>query len=212
MNTSKTIPAPLDGPIISYYPFARLAERVLAIEFCYDGNVRPMNRTAAVIPPTPITGWNDVSVYTGKQVAEGCALPFTVSMDNDGDGICVVEFAGWGRPYNPTIANIFGASWPFGHVEVSYNEVANAGGVECLKKMAFQFVPNVDGEGNPVATLSWSTGTAPVQGCGSILLDSQNLKFAYVVLRLNQENHGRIFTDLSFGTDAARNPLQVLLS
>ncbi len=163
----------------TYYEAAKKADRLVALELCYDGTVRPMERVN--------NGgiWKDVAgVYESIQITKNAPLEFSVEMVAKTAGMCCIEFTGWVPPYKPNRAYYLGQSWPFDQGELDYAPVANSNNT-AVGKMAFQF--KSDG------TLTWSAGDGPAEEC-SLRLDAKKLKFAYVVLRVTDKNEGLLKT------------------
>ncbi len=209
--TATSSPQPRNQAPVSYYAFGQRADRLVALAFGYDGSVRPMKRAAAVQPASPAGAWNDVGgAMNGIQAPAGSILPLSATVPDGNSALVSIEFSGWSLPYPPHIANILGPSWPCGQTEVNYSPAASVGNVQCLKKIDFEFAPKVDAAGNKTATLTWTTGTAPVTGKNSVSLDANSLKFTYVVVRVNGTNNGQLSSVASLGNDAAGNPVRSL--
>lgn len=202
-------PLPLAADPASYYAFGQRADRIVAIGLGFDGSFQPMKRAAATAPASPTSAWNDVGGTIAGGNAPSGITTLTATVPNGNSALGVIEFVGWSLPYPPHIANILGPSWPFGQTEVTY-PAGSVGGVECVRQIVFQFTPAVDGKGNKTATLTWTTGKAPVTASGSVLLDANNLKFAFIVLRLNGANKGQIVSSSPMGTDPAGNQINTL--
>jgi hypothetical protein len=179
----------------AYYPSAQKADRLVAVELCYNGTVRPMERA----PQNSV--WQDVTgVYQSLQVPKEAPLTITAEITTASQAMCCIETSGWYPPYIDCIAYFMGQSWAFGKNEVDYANVANSAN-DSVRKITFTFASD--------GTLSWSLGTGPTENC-SFQLDQTNLKFAYVVLRVTDKNSGSLTTPglafkLADGTGAAKS-------
>jgi len=205
------IQKPQSAAPVSYYPFGQRADRLVALAVGYDGTLQPMKRAAAAFPATPLSAWSDAGgAMSPTTIAAGSTALFAAKVADGNSALIAIEFSGWSLPYPPNIANILGPSWPFGQSELNYNPAASVGNVPCLKNIAFSFSPMVDAAGNKTAKLEWTTGSLPVIGDNSVSLDANNLKFAYVVLRVFGTNNSQITSPSQLGKDAAGNPIMTL--
>lgn len=164
---------------ITYYNSAQTADRLVALELCYNGTVRPMERK-----PGAGGVWTDVTgPYAPVPVPAAAPLSFHVITQSS--AMCCVELIGWVPPYPDSGAYFMGQSWAFGMNEVDYAAVANSVSTS-VRRMDFTFSSG--------GLLSWTAGTGPAVQKSTLQLDAAKLKFAYVVMRVTGANDGSIVT------------------